>query len=84
MQYQYYGAGLLSNFDKFSEHQKAVMGNRKKKKKEKVEVKKRGRKPNKDKIIHSAFNVSNFCILFTMFYRRERNTKKNAFYLILF
>lgn len=58
LQYQYYGAGLLSNFDKFTEHQKAVIGNRKKKKKEKVEVKKRGRKPNKDKLINSTFNES--------------------------
>ncbi|KAK3911986.1 Chromatin-remodeling ATPase INO80 [Frankliniella fusca] len=58
LQYQYYGAGLLSNFDKFTEHQKAVIGNRKKKKKEKVEVKKRGRKPNKEKLVNSTFNES--------------------------
>ncbi|XP_054271279.1 chromatin-remodeling ATPase INO80 [Macrosteles quadrilineatus] len=31
-QYQYYGAGLLSTYDKFSEHQTNVVGNKKKKK----------------------------------------------------
>ncbi|RZF37180.1 hypothetical protein LSTR_LSTR009705 [Laodelphax striatellus] len=31
-QYQYYGAGLLSNYDKFPEHQLSIVGSRKKKK----------------------------------------------------
>lgn len=31
-QYQYYGAGLLSNYDKFQEHQTLIVGNKKKKK----------------------------------------------------
>lgn len=31
-QYQYYGAGLLSTYDKFSEHQTVIVGNKKKKK----------------------------------------------------
>ncbi|XP_039288184.1 chromatin-remodeling ATPase INO80 [Nilaparvata lugens] len=31
-QYQYYGAGLLSNYDKFPEHQMSVVGSRKKRK----------------------------------------------------
>jgi hypothetical protein len=38
-QYQYYGAGLLSNYDKFPEHQKLIVGNRKKKKEKKFEKK---------------------------------------------
>ena len=38
-QYQYYGAGLLSNYDKFPEHQKLIVGNKKKKKEKKLEKK---------------------------------------------
>ncbi|KAJ9576387.1 hypothetical protein L9F63_006743, partial [Diploptera punctata] len=38
-QYQYYGAGLLSNYDKFPEHQKLIVGNKKKKKDKKLEKK---------------------------------------------
>jgi DNA helicase INO80 len=38
-QYQYYGAGLLSNYDKFPEHQKLIVGNKKKKKDKKFEKK---------------------------------------------
>jgi len=33
IQYQYYSAGLLSNFDRFLEHQKLIVGNKKKKEK---------------------------------------------------
>ncbi|XP_020707997.2 chromatin-remodeling ATPase INO80 isoform X2 [Athalia rosae] len=33
IQYQYYGAGLLSSYDKFPEHQKLIIGNKKKKEK---------------------------------------------------
>ncbi|KDR11347.1 hypothetical protein L798_14889, partial [Zootermopsis nevadensis] len=38
-QYQYFGAGLLSNYDKFPEHQKLIVGNKKKKKDKKFEKK---------------------------------------------
>lgn len=31
IQYQYYGAGLLSSYDRFPEHQKLIVGNKKKK-----------------------------------------------------
>lgn len=33
IQYQYYSAGLLSNYDRFLEHQKLIVGNKKKKEK---------------------------------------------------
>ncbi|XP_043288526.1 chromatin-remodeling ATPase INO80 isoform X2 [Venturia canescens] len=33
IQYQYYGAGLLSSYDRFLEHQKLIVGNKKKKEK---------------------------------------------------
>lgn len=33
IQYQYYGAGLLSSYDRFPEHQKLIVGNKKKKEK---------------------------------------------------
>ncbi|CAB0038453.1 unnamed protein product [Trichogramma brassicae] len=33
IQYQYYGSGLLSNYDRFPEHQKRIVGNKKKKEK---------------------------------------------------
>ncbi|XP_063241370.1 chromatin-remodeling ATPase INO80-like isoform X2 [Bacillus rossius redtenbacheri] len=39
MQYQYYSVGLLSNYDKFPEHQRSIVGNRKKKKTKKMEKK---------------------------------------------
>jgi DNA helicase INO80 len=38
-QYQYYGAGLLSNYDKFPDNQKLIVGNKKKKKENKFEKK---------------------------------------------
>lgn len=33
IQYQYYSAGLLSSQDRFAEHQKLIVGNKKKKEK---------------------------------------------------
>lgn len=33
IQYQYYSAGLLSNYDRFPDHQKLIVGNKKKKEK---------------------------------------------------
>ena len=49
-QYQYYGAGLLSNYDKFPEHQKLIVGSKKKKKEKKSEKKnKKSKKPSKEK-----------------------------------
>ncbi|XP_075227688.1 chromatin-remodeling ATPase INO80 isoform X2 [Lycorma delicatula] len=47
-QYQYYGAGLLSNYDKFPEHQTLIVGN-KKKKKIIVTKKEKGSKKHDDK-----------------------------------
>nr|CAD7431166.1 unnamed protein product [Timema monikensis] len=36
-QYQYYSVGLLSNYDKFPDHQRSIIGNKKKKKDKKAE-----------------------------------------------
>ncbi|XP_044009153.1 chromatin-remodeling ATPase INO80-like isoform X1 [Aphidius gifuensis] len=56
IQYQYYSSGLLSNIDRFPDHQKLIVGNKKKKDKKIVKIKKekiiKPRKPpnkNKDK-----------------------------------
>nr|CAD7575930.1 unnamed protein product [Timema californicum] len=38
-QYQYYSVGLLSNYDKFPDHQRSIIGNKKKKKDKKAEKK---------------------------------------------
>lgn len=46
-QYQYYGAGLLSNYDKFQEHQTLIVGNKRKKKA--VVVKKEKNKKHDEK-----------------------------------
>lgn len=51
-QYQYYGAGLLSNYDKFPEHQTLIVGN-KKKKKVLASKKEKGSKKHDDKISSS-------------------------------
>lgn len=50
IQYQYYGAGLLSNYDRFPEHQKLIVGNKKKKEKkpEKKVVRMKKDKPTQD------------------------------------
>ncbi|EZA60837.1 Putative DNA helicase INO80 complex-like protein [Ooceraea biroi] len=47
IQYQYYSAGLLSNYDRFLEHQKLIVGNKKKKEKK---TDKKIMKIKKDKI----------------------------------
>ncbi|XP_046478715.1 chromatin-remodeling ATPase INO80 isoform X1 [Neodiprion pinetum] len=54
IQYQYYGAGLLSSYDKFPEHQKLIIGNKKKKEKK---PEKRVMKFKKEKTVrHRATN----------------------------
>lgn len=62
-QYQYFGAGLLSNYDKFPEHQKLIVGNKKKKKDKKLEKKmKKLKKLNmKDKCQAEESQVSFIC-----------------------
>ncbi|OAD54335.1 DNA helicase INO80 [Eufriesea mexicana] len=47
IQYQYYSAGLLSNYDRFLEHQKLIVGNKKKKEKK---PEKKAMKIKKEKI----------------------------------
>ncbi|KAG8224533.1 hypothetical protein J437_LFUL004224, partial [Ladona fulva] len=47
-QYQYYGAGLLSTFDRFPEHQRSVTGGRKRAKKERRMEKKKMKKEKRD------------------------------------
>ncbi|XP_014219973.1 putative DNA helicase Ino80 isoform X2 [Copidosoma floridanum] len=49
IQYQYYGSGLLSNHDRFLEHQKLIVGNKKKKEKK---PEKKVVKIKKDKAVH--------------------------------
>ncbi|XP_058795965.1 chromatin-remodeling ATPase INO80 isoform X2 [Phymastichus coffea] len=49
IQYQYYGAGLLSNHDRFLEHQQMIVGNKKKKEKK---VEKKIIKVKKEKTAH--------------------------------
>lgn len=51
IQYQYYGSGLLSNIDRFPEHQKLIIGNkkRKEKKSDKKIIKVKKEKPLKNR-----------------------------------
>lgn len=51
IQYQYYGAGLVSSHDRFLEHQKLIVGNKKKKEKK---PEKKVVKMKKEKAMHKA------------------------------
>lgn len=62
IQYQYYSAGLLSNYDRFLEHQKLIVGNKKKKEKK---PDKKIMKIKKEKLNrHSASEEYRVCILY--------------------
>ncbi|KAJ8686508.1 hypothetical protein QAD02_022302 [Eretmocerus hayati] len=54
IQYQYYGSGLLSNYDRFPEHQKLIVGDKKKKEKK---VDKKLPKMKKEKADHHKLSV---------------------------
>jgi len=66
IQYQYYSAGLLSNYDRFPDHQKLIVGNKKKKEKK---PDKKIMKIKKEKINrHRASEEYRVCIMYICFY----------------
>lgn len=83
IQYQYYGAGLLSNHDRFLEHQKLIVGNKKKKEKKpekkvvKIKKEKAAHHKTSDGKVSSCFyfkiKKKQHLIIFLKFFCRNKN-----------